>query len=106
MDWKTPEDLQRDFDFKLGDHGVTHAKLLEIMNQVIASSVKPGHPYFINQLYSRYLELVIVDRLIIISEFFSLDPYGLAAQWVTDSLNPSAYTFEVAPVFTLMEMEV
>lgn len=32
-----------------------------------------------------------------------MDPYGLAAQWVTDSLNPSVYTYEVAPVFTLME---
>lgn len=25
------------------------------------------------------------------------------AQWVTDSLNPSVYTYEVAPVFTLLE---
>ena len=33
----------------------------------------------------------------------SLDPYGLVAQWVTDSLNPSVYTYEVAPVFTLLE---
>ncbi|KAK4290106.1 hypothetical protein Pmani_036973, partial [Petrolisthes manimaculis] len=26
--------------------------------------------------------------------------------WVTDALNPSVYTYEVAPVFTLMEIEV
>lgn len=34
---------------------------------------------------------------------FSLDPYGLAGQWLTDALNASVYTYEVAPVFTLME---
>lgn len=32
-----------------------------------------------------------------------LDPYGLAGQWLTDSLNASIYTYEVAPVVTLME---
>jgi glutamate decarboxylase len=35
-----------------------------------------------------------------------VDPYGLAGQWVTDALNPSVYTYEVAPVFTLMEAAV
>ena len=39
-------------------------------------------------------------------DFISLDPYGLVAQWVTDSLNPSVYTYEVAPVFTLLEHQV
>lgn len=36
----------------------------------------------------------------------SLDVYGLVGQWVTDALNPSVYTYEVAPVFTIMENEV
>lgn len=35
-----------------------------------------------------------------------MDPYGLAAQWITDVLNPSVYTYEVAPVFTLMEQMI
>lgn len=35
-----------------------------------------------------------------------MDPYGLAGQWVTDALNPSVYTYEVAPVFTLLEQAV
>jgi hypothetical protein len=51
-------------------------------------SVNTAHPYFVNQLFS------------------SVDPYGLVGQWLTDALNPSVYTFEVAPVFTLMEEEV
>ena len=56
--------------------------------QIARYSVNTGHPYFVNQLFS------------------SVDPYGLVGQWLTDALNPSVYTFEVAPVFTLMEEEV
>lgn len=37
---------------------------------------------------------------------YSLDPYGLAGQWIAASLNASVYTYEVAPVFTLMEMAI
>lgn len=37
---------------------------------------------------------------------FSVDPYGLIGQWLTDALNPSVYTFEVAPVMTIMEETV
>lgn len=37
---------------------------------------------------------------------FRLDPYGLAGQWLTDALNASVYTYEVAPVFTLMETTI
>lgn len=38
--------------------------------------------------------------------FFRVDPFGLAGQLITDALNPSIYTYEVAPVFTLMETQV
>lgn len=37
---------------------------------------------------------------------YSVDPYGLIGQWLTDALNPSVYTFEVAPVMTIMEETV
>ena len=33
----------------------------------------------------------------------SVDPYGLIGQWLGDALNCSVYTYEVAPVFTIME---
>lgn len=36
-------------------------------------------------------------------QYIRLDPYGLAGQWLTDVLNASLYTYEVAPVFSLME---
>lgn len=36
----------------------------------------------------------------------SVDPYGLIGQWLGDALNSSVYTYEVAPVFTVMEQFV
>lgn len=66
----------------------TYLTIYCIILQVARYSVNTGHPYFVNQLFS------------------SVDPYGLVGQWLTDALNPSVYTYEVAPVFTLMEEEV
>ncbi|XP_018322995.1 cysteine sulfinic acid decarboxylase-like [Agrilus planipennis] len=86
--WKHPEDLKKTFDFSLDQHGTSHEKLLALIKNTIKFSVKTGHLYFINQLFS------------------GLDPYGLAGQWLTDALNASMYTYEVAPVFTLMETTV
>ncbi|XP_076045246.1 glutamate decarboxylase-like protein black [Oratosquilla oratoria] len=88
VEWMSPEDLSQAMDVKIREEGTTHSRLLKLLEEVAHYSVKTGHPYFINQLYS------------------SLDVYGLVGQWLTDALNPSVYTFEVAPVFTLMEIEV
>ncbi|KAJ8926035.1 hypothetical protein NQ315_009890 [Exocentrus adspersus] len=86
--WQTPEELEKQFDFGLKQHGDDQEKLINLLRNTIKFSVKTGHPYFINQLFS------------------GLDPYGLAGQWLTDSLNASVYTYDVAPVFTLMETHV
>ncbi|KAG5879056.1 hypothetical protein JTB14_019483 [Gonioctena quinquepunctata] len=88
LSYESPEELQRIFDFGLKTLPSTHDDLLELVKDTIQYSVKTGHPYFVNQLFS------------------SLDPYGLVAQWLTDALNPSVYTYEVSPVFTLMEETV
>lgn len=85
LEWTNPEDMQRMFDFGLKKTGATHEELLKLMKSTIQHSVKTAHPYFVNQLFS------------------SLDPYGLVGQWLTDALNPSVYTYEVSPVFSLME---
>lgn len=85
INYRSPEELMDLFDFKLNHQPSNHEKLLQIVKDTIQYSVKTGHPYFVNQLFS------------------SLDPYGLVGQWLTDALNPSIYTYEVTPVFTLME---
>ncbi|KAK4883929.1 hypothetical protein RN001_000200 [Aquatica leii] len=45
----------------------------------------------------------ISEGIIELGNALQLDPYGLVGQWITDALNASVYTYEVAPVFTLME---
>ncbi|CAH0547653.1 unnamed protein product [Brassicogethes aeneus] len=88
LNFVNPEELESLINFKLKSTPGSHEELLGIVKDTIQYSVKTGHPYFVNQLFS------------------SLDPYGLIGQWLTDSLNPTVYTYEVSPVFTLMEETV
>lgn len=85
LNWVDPEELKRSIDLELKSEPDSDEKLLELARATIAHSVKTGHPYFMNQLFS------------------SVDVYGFAGQVLTDALNPSVYTFEVSPVFVLME---
>lgn len=85
LEWTNPEDLINLFDMSLKSTPDSDEKLMELTRDTIKYSVKTGHPYFVNQLFS------------------AVDPYALAGQWLTDALNPSVYTYEVAPVFILME---
>ncbi|KAM6473670.1 cysteine sulfinic acid decarboxylase isoform 3-T3 [Liasis olivaceus] len=83
--WKEPEELQQILDLDLKDSGEPHEKLLERCRDVIRYSVKTCHPRFCNQLFS------------------GLDPHALAGRMITEMLNTSQYTYEIAPVFVLME---
>uniref|UniRef100_A0A8D0ADX5 Cysteine sulfinic acid decarboxylase n=1 Tax=Sander lucioperca TaxID=283035 RepID=A0A8D0ADX5_SANLU len=47
-----------------------------------------GHPRFFNQLFA------------------GVDYHALAGRFLTEALNTNLYTYEVAPVFVLMELEV
>ncbi|CAG7834905.1 unnamed protein product [Allacma fusca] len=87
--FKLPPDLQKIINLEVGREPVkSHQDLIELLRQVCSLSVKTGHPYFINQLFS------------------GMDPYGLAGEIVASSLNSSVYTYEVSPVFTMMELEI
>jgi len=85
LEWTDPEELQKKLNMDLKDDPDSDETLLKLANDTIKYSVKTGHPYFVNQLFS------------------CVDPYGFAGQLITDALNPSVYTFEVSPVFILME---
>jgi sulfinoalanine decarboxylase len=87
-EWMEPESLMAVLGKEMPQQPQTDNHLIEVIKNIVRYSVKTGHPRFINQLFS------------------GLDPYGLVAQFVTDSLNPSMYTYEVAPVFTLMEFQI
>lgn len=85
LEWTDPEELQAKFDMTLKVEPDSDEELLRLANETIKYSVKTGHPYFVNQLFS------------------CVDPYGFAGQMITDALNPSVYTYEVSPCFILME---
>ncbi|KAH8380087.1 hypothetical protein KR009_008879 [Drosophila setifemur] len=60
----------------------------ELCQQVIHYSVKTSHGRFHNQLFGQ------------------LDPFGFAGALITEAMNGSSYTYEVAPVFSLIETEL
>ncbi|XP_017059775.1 cysteine sulfinic acid decarboxylase [Drosophila ficusphila] len=66
----------------------TLAEIEELCQQVIHYSVKTSHGRFHNQLFGQ------------------LDPFGLAGALITEAMNGSSYTYEVAPVFSLIETEI
>ncbi|XP_026564012.1 acidic amino acid decarboxylase GADL1 [Pseudonaja textilis] len=87
-EWQSPEKLRTLLDLELKDTGENHPKLLQLCQDVIQFSVKTYHPRFFNQLYA------------------GIDYYSLAARFIMEALNPSVYTYEISPVFLLVEEAV
>nr|XP_022328984.1 cysteine sulfinic acid decarboxylase-like [Crassostrea virginica]XP_022334582.1 cysteine sulfinic acid decarboxylase-like isoform X1 [Crassostrea virginica] len=84
VEFKHPKELEAMLDLGLNKE-TSDDSLLKICQDIIKYSVKTGHPRFFNQLYG------------------GLDDYSLGGSWLTEVLNTSVYTFEVSPVFTVME---
>ncbi|XP_075449544.1 cysteine sulfinic acid decarboxylase [Ascaphus truei] len=87
-EWMEPEELRGALNLDLQSHGESKEVLLGYCRDIIRLSVKTGHPRFFNQLFS------------------GLDRYALTGRILSETLNTSQYTYEVAPVFVLMEEEV
>ncbi|XP_038568195.1 acidic amino acid decarboxylase GADL1-like [Micropterus salmoides] len=84
-EWRSPEQLKDLLDLELRDGGESESKVLQRCRDAIRYSVKTTHPRFFNQLFA------------------GLEPYSTAASFIVETLKTSLYTYEVAPVFTLME---
>ena len=54
--WRNPQQLRGLFNFEPSDMPATHSELLHIIHDTVVFSVKTGHPYFINQLFSRLVK--------------------------------------------------
>ncbi|KAK7092614.1 cysteine sulfinic acid decarboxylase-like isoform X2 [Littorina saxatilis] len=85
IDFHIPQELEKIMKLDIGSEPETTDKMLEHCKRIIKYSVKTGHPHFYNQLYS------------------GLEPYSLTGTWLTDALNTNIHTYEVAPVFVLIE---
>lgn len=80
-----PEDLASRLDLDLPEEGCSLEELYDIIAEYLKFSVRTGHRQFFNQLWSG----------------FALP--GLLGDLFTSLTNTSMYTYEVAPVATLME---
>ncbi|MBL4657942.1 MAG: hypothetical protein JKX73_08080 [Flavobacteriales bacterium] len=83
----SPKVLSSRVDLQVKEDGVGEEEFLAKIAEVIANSVKTDHPLFMNQMYGdQNVHAVIGDIL-------------------TTVLNTSMYTYEVAPLMTLIEKE-
>ncbi|XP_030571121.1 cysteine sulfinic acid decarboxylase [Drosophila novamexicana] len=89
VDFMQPDELKKHIDLTIKENETsTNSDIEQICQQVIQYSVKTSHGRFHNQLFGQ------------------MDPFGLAGAWITEALNTSSYTYEVAPVFSLIETEI
>jgi glutamate/tyrosine decarboxylase-like PLP-dependent enzyme len=79
------DELAKHFDLLPGRTGKNWDDLFADMQRILTYSVRTGHPGFSNQLYGSYNLPAIIG------------------EWFTAVLNSSMYTYEVAPVLTLIE---
>ncbi|XP_050301201.1 glutamate decarboxylase isoform X1 [Anthonomus grandis grandis] len=85
LDFHHPEEMQKLLDLRVPDHGVSLQQLINDCATTLKYQVKTGHPRFFNQLSC------------------GLDLVSLAGEWLTATANTNMFTYEIAPVFILME---
>ena len=65
-----------------------HSYKSPLPSSLVPPHTHAAHPNFFNQLYA------------------GVDQYGLGGSFLTDCLNTSIATYEIGPVFSLMELEM
>ncbi|XP_071824912.1 cysteine sulfinic acid decarboxylase-like isoform X2 [Apostichopus japonicus] len=80
-----PKDLKKQLDLEIQDKSSTVDELMELCKSTIDNSVRTTHPFFNNQLWQ------------------GVDAVGLAGLYLAHALKTSVYTYEMAPVFLLVE---
>uniref|UniRef100_A0A4W4EFM0 Glutamate decarboxylase 1b n=1 Tax=Electrophorus electricus TaxID=8005 RepID=A0A4W4EFM0_ELEEL len=73
------------FNLELSDQPESLEQILVDCRDTLKYGVRTGHPRFFNQLST------------------GLDIIGLAGEWLTSTANTNMFTYEIAPVFVLME---
>ncbi len=85
IDFYQPDDLRDIFDFAISGEWSSDDQIFAALQDVLDKSVATMHPRFFNQLYA------------------GANIYSIIAEHITAVLNTSMYTYEVGPLFTLME---
>uniref|UniRef100_A0A8C7N912 Glutamate decarboxylase 1 n=1 Tax=Oncorhynchus kisutch TaxID=8019 RepID=A0A8C7N912_ONCKI len=88
LDFHHPHQLlegMEGFNLELSDQPESLEQILVDCRDTLKYGVRTGHPRFFNQLST------------------GLDIIGLAGEWLTSTANTNMFTYEIAPVFVLME---
>ncbi|XP_061548024.1 glutamate decarboxylase 1-like isoform X2 [Phycodurus eques] len=88
LDFHHPHQLlegMEGFNLELSEQPESLEQILVDCRDTLKYGVRTGHPRFFNQLST------------------GLDIIGLAGEWLTSTANTNMFTYEIAPVFVLME---
>ncbi|CAF3054873.1 unnamed protein product [Rotaria socialis] len=85
---RTPAEYRKMFTFEIDDQGSDLYDILANCERILETTVRSGHPRFINQLSQ------------------GVDTISLVGEMITSTINANMFTYEVAPVFNLMEESV
>ncbi|KAG1714247.1 Glutamate decarboxylase [Nymphon striatum] len=85
LDFHHPDQLKEILDLDIPDKPLSIDQLLVDCKETLKYQVKTAHPHYFNQLSC------------------GIDMVCLAGEWVTAAANTNMFTYEIAPVFTLME---
>ncbi|XP_063237545.1 glutamate decarboxylase [Bacillus rossius redtenbacheri] len=85
LDFHHPAEMLRLLDLDVPDRGLPLQQLLDDCSKTLQYQVKTGHPRFFNQLSC------------------GLDLISMTGEWLTATANTNMFTYEIAPVFILME---
>ncbi len=83
--WLEPEELTRALELDLPVEGRGLDSVMELARKTLHFSVRTGHPRFLNQLFG------------------GSDPAAILGEWIATLSNTSMYTYEAAPVGTVVE---
>ncbi|XP_014291048.1 glutamate decarboxylase isoform X2 [Halyomorpha halys] len=88
LEFHHPEEMKKLLDLSIPNEGLTLQNLIDDCSQTLKYQVRTGHPHFMNQLSC------------------GLDLVSMAGEWLTATANTNMFTYEIAPVFILMESVV
>jgi glutamate/tyrosine decarboxylase-like PLP-dependent enzyme len=84
IEFVPPEKIRSHFDFNLHSK-LNEDELIETANKAIKYSVHSGHPHYYNTLFG------------------GTNEYALSGEYISNALNNAMYTYEAAPIFSVME---
>ena len=88
IDFHHPSQITKAMDFSLPDTGLPLEQLVSDCRSALRYQVRTGHPHFFNQLSQ------------------GLDIVSMAGEWLAATANANMFTYEIAPMFIMMEHEV